>query len=49
MIPDALVAVIVREGQVKVPFGSDTIEVGDYVVVVSRQPGLSALRQVFRT
>ena len=49
VIPDALVAVIVREGQVKVPFGSDTIEVGDYVVVVSRQPGLSALRQVFRT
>ena len=49
VIPDALVAVIVREGQVKVPFGSDTIEVGDYVVVVSRQPGLSSLRQVFRT
>ncbi len=49
VIPDALVAVIVREGQVRVPFGGDTIEVGDYVVVVSRQPGLSALRQVFRT
>lgn len=49
VIPDALVAVIVREGQVKVPFGSDAIEVGDYVVVVSRQPGLSSLRQVFRT
>ena len=48
VIPDALVAVIVREGQVRVPFGGDTIEVGDYVVVVSRQPGLSSLRQVFR-
>jgi len=48
IIPDALVAVIVREGQVKVPFGNDTIEVGDYVVVISRKAGLSALGQVFR-
>lgn len=48
VIPDALIAVIVREGQVRVPFGNDTIEVGDYVVVISRQAGLSALRQVFR-
>ncbi|MBR3743145.1 MAG: Trk system potassium transporter TrkA [Clostridia bacterium] len=48
IIPDALIAVIVRDGQVKVPFGNDTIEVGDYVVVISRRPGLSALRQVFR-
>lgn len=48
VIPDALIAVIVRDGQVKVPFGNDTIEVGDYVVVISRRTGLSALRQVFR-
>ncbi len=48
VIPDALIAVIVREGQVRVPFGNDTIEVGDYVVVISRQTGLSSLRQVFR-
>ncbi len=48
IIPDALIAVIVREGQVRVPFGNDTIEVGDYVVVISRRPGLSALGQVFR-
>ena len=48
VIPDALIAVIVREGQVKVPFGNDTIEVGDYVVVISRKAGLSALGQVFR-
>ena len=39
---------IVREGLVKVPFGNDTIEVGDYVVVISRKAGLSALGQVFR-
>ena len=48
IIPDALIAVIVREGQVKVPFGNDTIEVGDYVIVISRKAGLSALGQVFR-
>ena len=48
VIPDALIAVIVREGLVKVPFGNDTIEVGDYVVVISRKAGLSALGQVFR-
>ena len=48
IIPDALIAVIVRDGQVKVPFGNDTIEVGDYVVVISRKAGLSSLGQVFR-
>jgi len=48
VIPDALIAVIVREGQVRVPFGNDTIEVGDYVVVISRRAGLSSLGQVFK-
>ena len=48
VIPDALIAVIVRDGQVKVPFGSDTIEVGDYVVVISRRAGISSLGQVFK-
>ena len=45
---DALVAVILREGQVRVPFGNDTIEVGDYVVVISQRAGLSSLSEVFR-
>ena len=45
--PDCLIAVIVREGQVKVPFGNDTIEPGDHVVVISRKSGLSALDEVF--
>ena len=45
---DALIAVIVREGQVMVPFGNDTIEAGDSVVVISRRNGLSTLREVFR-
>ncbi len=46
--PDALIAVIVREGQVRVPFGSDTIEAGDHVVVISRRAGLTSLTDVFR-
>ena len=48
VIRDALIAVIVRDGQVMVPFGNDTIEAGDYVVVISRRAGLSNLREVFR-
>ena len=46
---DALIAVIVREGQVRVPFGNDTIEAGDYVVVISRRAGLSSLMDVFNS
>lgn len=45
---ECLIAVIVRDGQVKVPFGNDTIEPGDHVVVISRKAGLSALDEVFR-
>lgn len=45
---DALIAVIVRDGQVMVPFGNDVIEAGDHVVVISRQPGLSSLGQVVK-
>ena len=45
---DALIAVIVREGQVQVPFGNDTIEAGDHVVAISRRPGISDLGQIVR-
>ena len=48
VLPECLIAVIVRDGQVKVPFGNDTIEPGDHVVVISRKSGLSALDEVFR-
>ena len=48
VVNDALIACIVREGQVVVPFGNDTIEVGDYVIVISRRTGLSNLEQVFK-
>ena len=45
---ECLIAVIVRDGHVKVPFGNDTIEPGDHVVVISRKSGLSALDEVIR-
>ncbi len=46
---DALIAVIVREGQVRVPFGNDTIEAGDHVIVISRRLGITSLMDIFRT
>ena len=46
--PHSLIAVIVREGQVRVPFGNDTIEAGDNVVVISRRAGIRALGEVLR-
>lgn len=45
---DALIGVIVREGQVLVPFGNDTIEAGDHVVVISRRTGVSDLGQIVK-
>lgn len=45
---DCLIAVIVREGQVRVPFGNDTIEAGDHVVVISKRTGISSLNEVIR-
>ena len=45
---ECLIAVIVRENQVKIPFGNDTIEAGDHVVVISRKAGLSNLNEVLK-
>ena len=39
--PDVLIAAILRDGQVKIPRGSDTVEVGDTVILVTREIGLS--------
>lgn len=45
---DCLIAVIVRGSQVKVPFGNDTIEAEDHVVIITRRPGIQALNEVIR-
>jgi len=42
----AIVAVIVRQSKVIVPFGMDHIEAGDHVVIISRDSGLSDLNEV---
>ena len=37
---DVLIAAILRGGEVKIPRGSDTIEVGDTVILITREMGL---------
>ncbi len=41
-----LVAVIVRQNKVIVPFGNDHIEAGDHVVIISCESGVSDLNEV---
>lgn len=43
---DCLIGVIVRDNTVLIPFGNDTIEPGDHVMVISKEEGLSSLDQV---
>ena len=43
----SLVAVIVRGNKVIVPFGSDTIEKGDHVVIMTKRTGLASLGDIF--
>ena len=45
---NTLVAVIVREGRVIVPFGNDHIEAGDSVVIIACESGISDLNEVIR-
>lgn len=44
--PNTLVAVIVRKGQVIVPFGNDHIEAGDSVVIIACESGIDDLNEV---
>ena len=43
---NSLVAVIVRKGKVIVPFGSDHIEPGDSVVIITCEKGIKDLNEV---
>ena len=42
---DTLIAVIVRNGQVIVPFGNDHIEAGDTVIIIACESGISDLNE----
>jgi len=44
--PGNLVAVILHQGKVIVPFGNDRIEAGDHVVIISREFGIGDLNEV---
>lgn len=46
--PGTLIAIIVHQGKVKVPFGNDCIEAGDHVVIISRDSGVADLNEVIR-
>ena len=41
-----LVAVILHQGKVIVPFGKDKIEAGDHVVIITRESGIGDLNEV---
>ncbi len=48
MRKDTLVAVIVRNRQVIVPFGNDHIETGDTVIIIACESGIGDLNEVIR-
>ena len=45
---ETLVAVIVRDGQVIVPFGDDYVEGGDFVIIITKRPGVTDLKDVLK-
>ena len=45
---DALIAVLVRDGQVHVPFGGDSLQAGDHAVVVVKGGGVETLSDVIQ-
>ena len=44
--PGNLVAVILHQGKVIVPFGDDRIDAGDHVVIISKESGIGDLNEV---
>ncbi len=48
VMPNTLVAVIVRNGKVRIPFGDDQLEVGDRVIIVVKENGIDSLGDVIR-
>jgi trk system potassium uptake protein TrkA len=45
---DVLIAVIVRDGKVRIPFGGDALEEGDRVIIITREKGVNELSDVIR-
>lgn len=48
MSDNALIATIVRGGRVRVPFGNDTIEAGDNVIIITKDLGIQDLNELIR-
>lgn len=45
---DLLIGCIIRDGRVFIPRGQDTIQVGDFVIVVTTNQGLKALKDIVK-
>lgn len=43
---NALIAVIVRDGRVRIPFGRDTLEEDDHVIVIAKGSGIHSLEDI---
>ncbi len=48
IVRETLVAVIVRDGQIIVPFGDDYVEGGDFVIIITKRPGVTDLKDVLK-
>lgn len=46
--PDALVAVIVRDGQVQIPFGNSELHAGDRVILIIKGNGIKSLSDALK-
>lgn len=46
ILTGSLIAVIVRQNKVIIPFGNDHIESDDHVVIITREQGIADLNEV---
>jgi trk system potassium uptake protein TrkA len=44
---NALIAVIVRDGQIIIPRGDDSIRLKDSIIVITSQPNIASLADIF--
>ncbi len=45
---ETLVAVIVRDGRIIVPFGDDYVQGGDFVIIITKRQGITDLKDVLK-
>lgn len=45
---DCLIAIIVRDTNIKIPFGDDTLMDGDHAVIITCSPGITSMNDIFK-